>query len=45
LRAPKQASSINSIDLTDVPDAFLTAIQWQFYDSPNKAVVMAMGVT
>jgi ATP-dependent Lon protease len=31
-------------DLAEVPDAILTAIQWQFYDSPNKAAMMAMGL-
>ena len=30
--------------LADVPDAILTAIQWQFYDSPTKAATMAMGL-
>ncbi len=29
-------------DLADVPDAILTAIQWQFYDSPTKAAIMTM---
>ncbi len=31
-------------DVADVPDAILTAIQWQFYDSPTKAGIMAMGM-
>lgn len=34
----------NKRDLADVPDAILTAIQWQFYDSPTKAAIMAMGL-
>jgi ATP-dependent Lon protease len=36
--------SENKRDLAEVPDAILTAIQWQFYDSPNKAAMMAMGL-
>jgi ATP-dependent Lon protease len=36
--------SENKRDLADVPDAMLTAIQWQFYDSPTKAAIMAMGM-
>ena len=36
--------SENKRDLPDVPDAILTAIQWQFYDSPTKAAIMAMGM-
>jgi ATP-dependent Lon protease len=36
--------SENKRDLADVPDAILTAIQWQFYDSPNRAAMMAMGL-
>jgi ATP-dependent Lon protease len=36
--------SENKRDVADVPDAILTAIQSQFYDSPTKAVVMAMGL-
>ena len=36
--------SENKRDLPDVPDAILTAIQWQFYDSPIKAAMMAMGM-
>jgi len=36
--------SENKRDLADVPDAILTAIQWQFYDSPTKAATMAMGL-
>jgi hypothetical protein len=27
-----------------VPDAILTAIQWQFYDSPTRAALIAMGM-
>jgi ATP-dependent Lon protease len=36
--------SENKRDVADVPDAILTAIQWHFYDSPNKAVMMAMNL-
>ena len=36
--------SENKRDLAEVPDAILTAIQWQFYDSPIKAATMAMGL-
>ena len=36
--------SENKRDLPEVPDAILTAIQWQFYDSPIKAAMMAMGM-
>ena len=36
--------SENKRDLAEVPDAILTAIQWQFYDSPTKAAMMAMGL-
>ncbi len=36
--------SENKRDVADVPDAILTAIQWQFYDSPTKAGIMAMGL-
>lgn len=36
--------SENKRDVADVPDAILTAIQWQFYDSPTKAAVMALGL-
>jgi ATP-dependent Lon protease len=36
--------SENKRDLADVPDAVLTAIQWQFYDSPTKAAIIAMGL-
>ncbi len=34
----------NKRDVADVPDSVLTAIQWQFYDSPTKAAIMAMGM-
>ena len=34
----------NKRDVADVPDAILTATQWQFYDSPTKAAIMAMGM-
>jgi hypothetical protein len=27
-----------------VPDAILTATQWQFYDSPTRAAIIAMGL-
>ena len=36
--------SENKRDVADVPDAILTAIQWQFYDSPTRAAIMAMGM-
>ena len=36
--------SENKRDVADVPDAILTAIQWQFYDSPTKAAILAMGM-
>lgn len=36
--------SENKRDLADVPDAILTAIQWQFYDSPLKASMLALGI-
>jgi len=36
--------SENKRDVAEVPDAILTAIQWQFYDSPTKAAIMAMGL-
>jgi ATP-dependent Lon protease len=37
--------SENKRDVAEVPDAILTAIQWQFYDSPTKAAIMAMGLS
>jgi ATP-dependent Lon protease len=37
--------SENKRDLADVPDAILTAIQWQFYDSPTRAITMAIGLS
>lgn len=36
--------SENKRDVADVPDAILTAIQWQFYDTPTKAAIMALGM-
>ena len=36
--------SENKRDVAEVPDAILTAIQWQFYDSPTRAAIMAMGM-
>jgi ATP-dependent Lon protease len=36
--------SENKRDIPDVPDAILTAIQWQFYDSPTRASILAMGL-
>lgn len=36
--------SENKRDLAEVPDAILTAIQWQFYDSPTRAAILAMGL-
>jgi ATP-dependent Lon protease len=34
----------NKRDLADVPDSVLTATQRQFYDSPTKAAILAMGM-
>ncbi|MHB0980219.1 MAG: protease Lon-related BREX system protein BrxL [Thermoleophilia bacterium] len=36
--------SENKRDVAEVPDAVLTAIQWQFYDSPTRAAILAMGL-
>ena len=36
--------SENKRDVADVPDAILTAIQWQFYDSPTRAAILALGL-
>ncbi len=36
--------SDNKRDIAEIPDAILTAIQWQFFDSPTKAAIMAMGM-
>ena len=36
--------SENKRDVADVPDAILTAIQWQFYDSPTRAAILAIGL-
>ncbi|MCI0718085.1 MAG: protease Lon-related BREX system protein BrxL, partial [Acidobacteria bacterium] len=36
--------SENKRDVAEVPDAILTAIQWQFYDSPTKAAILGMGL-
>jgi len=36
--------SENKRDVAEVPDAILTAIQWQFYDSPTKAAILSMGM-
>lgn len=36
--------SENKRDVAEVPDAILTAIQWQFYDSPTKAAILAIGM-
>ena len=36
--------SENKRDVADIPDAILTAIQWQFYDSPTRAAILAMGM-
>jgi ATP-dependent Lon protease len=36
--------SQNKRDVAEVPDAILTAIQWQFYDSPTRAAILAMGM-
>ena len=37
--------SENKRDVAEVPDVVLTQIQWQFYDSPVRAVLMALGLT
>jgi ATP-dependent Lon protease len=37
--------SENKRDVADVPDAVLTAIQWQFYDSPTRAAILALGLS
>jgi ATP-dependent Lon protease len=37
--------SENKRDVADVPDSILTAIQWQFYDSPMRAAIIAMGLS
>ena len=37
--------SENKRDMADVPDAILTAIQWQFYDSAARASLLALGLT
>lgn len=36
--------SENKRDISEIPDAILTSIQWQFYDSPAKAAMMAIGL-
>jgi ATP-dependent Lon protease len=36
--------SENKRDVAEVPDAILTAIQWQFYDLPTKAAILSMGL-
>ena len=36
--------SENKRDLADVPDAILTAIQWQFYRLPRRPAILAMGM-
>jgi ATP-dependent Lon protease len=36
--------SENKRDVAEVPDAVLTRIQPQFYDSPTRAVIMALGL-
>lgn len=45
-RAPSASyiPSENKRDVADVPDAVLTAIQWQFYDSPTRAAILALGL-
>ena len=35
--------SENKRDVAEVPDSILTKIQWQFYDSPTRAVIMDRG--
>ena len=36
--------SDNKRDVAEVPDAILTATQWQFFDSPTRAAIMALGM-
>jgi ATP-dependent Lon protease len=36
--------SENKRDVGEVPDGVLTKIQWQFYDSPTRALLMALGL-
>ena len=36
--------SENKRDVAEVPDAVLSKIQWQFYDSPIRALIMALGL-
>jgi ATP-dependent Lon protease len=36
--------SENKRDVAEIPDAVLTKIQWQFYDSPIRALIMALGL-
>jgi ATP-dependent Lon protease len=36
--------SENKRDVAEVPDAVLTRVQSQFYDSPTRAVIMALGL-
>jgi ATP-dependent Lon protease len=36
--------SENKRDIAEIPDSILTKIQWHFYDSPTRAVIMAMGM-
>lgn len=36
--------SENKRDIAEIPDPILTAIQWQFYDTPTKAAIMAIGL-
>ena len=36
--------SENKRDVAEVPDAILTSIQWQFYDSPIKAAILSTGM-
>jgi hypothetical protein len=44
-RLDVDAQEVNRMaGFADVPDAILTAIQWQFYDSPTRAAILAMGL-
>ena len=36
--------SENKRDVAEIPDSILTKIQWHFYDSPTRAVIMALGL-
>jgi ATP-dependent Lon protease len=37
--------SENKRDVAEIPDSILTKIQWHFYDSATRAVIMALGLS